>query len=563
MPTNQSKKEKLLKFNEEKLRKAIGESWYKALFYGRDNNVRVDNIVAITSKDTMKTSVSFYFLMWAMANYDWANAFVLRDTIKNSSNEQKTHIRNTLERIEKEHNMPEVSSLFEESNNAYYLVRDKKSKRNQKMTLTSFEDMVRVGGFSTSNSKPGIFFYDELQNPNSSLTKLKDEDAFLADFKFINGKNFNNILATKVDFPKWLPKNLFMSNRYVADHALNKFAEECFPFEDKILDDGSVSTGIMTKMLTDPAKYNFFVKYIGEDNCPEKWWDFKYTLILYANQLSHPIFRLNEEWRNEKLDLIKRGKPEDLAMIVGALYEGIEHNKKAYNYKRITKIKQEEFDKYYKPYAIRYVTTMDLDFSRQIIFRTFVVCCKYICGIPIYRVVRYKKNKISCKGVGKDGANTYDYYLQTKEIMTKIKAELDTFLKDKKIDLHVFIDDKQGQWVGQLNYGEFQRGDIKFFKIDFDRAVPIVKRPAMTDQMQDNGFLVDIESPHNDTLHKYYQTTTIDQSSVVGKRLERDNDQKIDDINTDEYAQIKLYAYFIWDTLSTSKLAKLGVKNEW
>lgn len=546
-------------FTLEKMYAICGELWEEVIRYGESRNLEVKNIVAIMGKDTRKTTVFVIFMWFIMSYYDKINGFLLRDTIDKATTQMRMQLRKSAALIANEYGIEGFQEYAKESSDGFYLVRDKDSKANQKIELLSFDSIIELGGFTTSNGFPAVFIYDELQNPNSAHKEIQSKEEFLANYKFIDSKNEGIEISTDYELPKWMPRHYFLSNRYVGDHPLNLFAEEHFPYYSHQDENGNEVKGVRDWMLEDPLNNNFVVHYVGDDNVKPEWEDFSKTLIVYGSKLSNHILRKSEEWTKKQLALIERGNEEDLAVIIGDLYEGYENGDNAYSYSRKEKITREVFEKEYAPYAEGITIAVDLDFSRQIRIRPKYHLKKNKGGVNIYRTIREKAYMIKCNGVSDDGFITEQYFKSTvahlKDICDYIRKTMPQIPKVK-----IIMDDKKAQWVGRFNFGDAQNRFWSAMKVNFDQKWHIALRPQVMDEMQDTGFIIDIEDYSNNIFHEKIKNVKIKEGSNPKKREEKDRDEFIDDINADEYG-----IYFEQTKMAYNNRATrlLGGKNDW
>ena len=547
-------------FTYEKMWEVCGESWTDVIKFGEENDVEVKNIVAIMGKDTRKTTVFVIFMWFVMTYYDKMNGFLLRDTIDKATTQMRMQLRKAAALITNEYGIDGFVENTKESSDGFYLVRDAKRKDNQKIELLSFDSIVEMGGFTTSNGFPAIFVYDELQNPNSAKKAIQAPETFLANYKFIDSKNEAIELSTDYAMPKWIPRHYFLSNRYIGDHPLNLFAEAHFPFYDQIEDDGTLTQGAKSWMLEDPLNNNFIAHYVGEDNVKEEWEDFAKTLIIYGSKLSNYLLRKSKEWEDKQIKLIERGKEEDLAVIVGDLYEGYEESEKAYHYTRKDKITREVFETNYAPYATAAYISVDLDFTRQIRFRPKYALTKDKgFGLKIHRFIREKAYKIDCKGLSNDGRLTWEYQKRANKIIEEITEYINkTMPQIRKVQ--ILFDDNSANWPKDFNYGEFKSNKWSAAKMHFKNKWPIPKRPSDMDQAQDSGFMIDIEEHTNTFLHQGLKNVIIKEGSKPSIRVEKTRDAFVDDMNSDEYP---LYLQLPRMAANNRTTRLLGGKNEW
>ncbi|NQZ29595.1 MAG: hypothetical protein HRT98_04390 [Mycoplasmatales bacterium] len=549
--------------------KLICDIWYEVLTFGKGKeeieDIEIKNIVAIMGKDTRKTTVWMIILWFLLYEYEWLNGFVLRDTIDKAANDMKLQIRKAADLITNEYNTPGFSEATQEAGTAFFFVRDKERRDNQKIELVSFDSIVQKGGFTTNNGKPAIFVYDELQNPNSKNKEPISKATFLANYKFIDKKNNGIEITTGNKLPKWMARHIFLSNRYVSGHPLNEFSELHFPFYDSINDNGDIKRGVKTWMLKDPEKNNFIVSLITEDKIKEGWEDFKNTLIVYGGPLSNILLTKDKDWKKDALAKIRRGKSEDLAYFIGDLYEGYENGDKAYHYTRKDKIDRNVFHTDYAPYATHVSIGIDIDYNRQIRIRPKYFCKKSVFlesklkEVFKYRAVREKASKITCNGISRDGAKTERYYQETLNKIIEITKYINKWMPNVKV-IKILFDEPFANWSGRIN--AHLRKDKKWiaYKVDFKQAWPIKKRPAVIDEMQDTGFLIDIDDFTNTALHNIYQITMLDPKAQDKVRYEYSKDPNIDDINSDEYPLREAQVDCFNNILTTNKL---GGKNEW
>lgn len=526
----------LVDWSEEKMDFIFGKCWKEMFDYVKENDLELNNIVAITGKDTRKTTVFTMFMWWLMNRFDKLNAFVLRDTILKSQSQMRMQLRKSATISENEYGISGLLDNIQESTDGVYLVRDKFSKQNQKVEMLSFDSIIELGGFTTNNGYPAIFIYDELQNPNSINKEMITKQQFLANYKFISSKNRATEIATGYKIPKWIPRNIFLSNRYIGKYPLNEFAETFLPFYDVEKEDGSITEGVRTWMLKDPMENNFICKYVSQDEADnEGWTELGKTMIVYASKLSNHILRLDKEWEEEQRKLIARGNSEDLAVIIGDLFEGYISARNTYFYTRKEKVDENKFIESYASGIKNVFLCLDLDFSRQIVLNAKY----YYENGNEFKVFRDKFDTIKCNGVSKDGAKTEMYLRQTYEAIVMYCVRIKKLMPHIK-EVRIIMDDKKAQWVGRFNVGEYANNFWKAQKVDFDQIWKITQRPIDIDFLQDNGVVVDISHPSIDRFHRYIENSFAEPKSsgdnkIIYKRIEKANDETIDFINVDEY----------------------------
>lgn len=532
--------ETLLKdFNEEKMDEIFGECWGGVLRHAKENKLKMKNLVAITGKDTRKTTVFIIFMWWLMNKYKFLNAFVLRDTLLKSQSQMRMQVIKGANLIQDEYGISGFNETIYQTNDGIYFLRDRNSKRNQKIEMLSFDSIIELGGFTTSNGKSAIFIYDELQNPNSINKEVLTKEQFLANYKFIDSKNEGIEISTGEKLPDYIPRHYFLSNRYIGNYPLNIFAEAHFPFYDEELENGKTQEGVKSWMLKDPMNNNFVGKFVGEGEAKEGWEDFENTMIIYASKLSNQILLANKEWKEKQLKLIEKGNKEDLAVIIGDLFEGYVSARNTYFYSKISEISEEEFIKTHAKGINKVFLALDLDFSRQI-----VMGAKYYYGEgKEFKIFRDKFTILKCNGVSSDGAKTEKYLHQTWEAILRYCLRIKQMMPQIQ-QVQLLIDDKKAQWVGRFNQGQYANNFYKASKITFDQEWKITKRPKDIDMLQDTGTIIDIKHPSIDKLHRYMKESYAEPKSgndtkIIFKRIEKANDERIDIINVDEYG-----AYF-------------------
>lgn len=540
----------------EKMRFIFREVWWEILEYAKDNDLELRNVVAITGKDTRKTTVWIIFLWFLMVQYPFLNGFLLRDTILKAKTQMKMQIRKGIGLINNEYAVEGFNEKAQETYDGFYLVRDKASKSNQKIELLSFDSIIELGGFTTSNGQPAIFIYDELQNPNSSTKTVITPNQFLANYKFLEEKNRAIEISTGNTLPKWIPRHIFLSNRYVGAHALNLFAEAHFKYYDYLTDENKIAKGVKSWMIEDPMNNNFICKYFGKEDMKEGWEDFWGTMIVYAGKLSNEILRKDKEWEAEQLKLIERGKPDDLARVIGDLFEGYDGNDKTYEYTRKDKITLKEFKSNYADHVDRVNIAIDVDFSRQITIGAKYYLSKQVGDHKIYRCVRDKIVKIKCEGkLSGDGAKTQMVLKRTYDTLLEYCVRIvDLIPHIQKVKL--IFDDNYETIVGRFNFGDFKSAYWRAIKVDFKKKWNLTRRPKVIDEMQDTGFIVDLDEPSLIELHEAYSVSKKDGA----KRMEKDNDPLIDLYNTDEYGVYDAKPLLALNNRSTRLM---GGKNEW
>lgn len=551
--SNPKLEEELLSWSEEKMDYIFGECWKEIISYAKENNITVKNLIAITGKDTRKTTVWIIFKWWLMNRYPYLNGFLLRDTIVKAKSQMRMQLIKAASLIDKEYGITGFEKFIYDGSEGLFLVRDKISKTNQKVELLSFDSIVELGGFTTNNGGPAIFIYDELQNPNSKNKDIISKDQFIANYKFIADKNEGIEISTNQILPSYIPRHYFLSNRYIDNHPLNLFAEEHLPFYDYEDANGNLVKGVKSWMLEDPLNNNFICMFITKENVRKGWEDLADTCLVYASKFSNMILRANKEWEQKQINLIARGREEDLAVIIGDLFEGYESERPTYFYTRKEKISQENFTYKVAPFVEKVFLCMDLDFSRQI-----VMSAKYITNENgSTKIYRDKIVVIKCDGVSPDGAKTEAYLSRTYNEVIKYCVRIKNLIpKTNKVS--ILMDDKKAQWVGRFNQGVYANNFYTASKITFDQTWPIAERPKDIDFLQDTGSIVDIEHPSLDALHRYMsgsfsEPVSSKSGKITYKRIEKANDGTIDFINQDEYPM-----YFIKSKVRTEHYRKTG-----
>ena len=555
----------------EKMQHIFRKVWWDILAYARDNDLELRNIVAIMGKDTRKTTVWTIFLWFLMKEYPYLNGFLLRDTIDKATSQLKMQVRKSAELVNNEYGIKGFQDKVMEAGNDFYLVRDKNSKSNQKIELLSFDKIISLGGFTTNNGKSAVFIYDELQNPNSAGGNIINQKQFIANYKFIEKKNRGIEITTKEELvkkgldimPKWIPRHIFLSNRYVGSHPLNLFAEAHLPYYDHDVN-GKLEKGVRSWMLEDPLNNNFIGKYFGKKDMQKGWEDLWGTMIIYGGPLCNELLRMDKEWEEEQMFLIERGLQEDLAYIIGDLFEGHDNSDKAYFYNRKDKITEDEFKANYAPYVEAVRIAVDVDYSRQIVMGAKYRAKKFKDAkdygkIPIWRTIRDKFEKIKCYGEDETGRNTEMYI---KQLYSKI---LEYCMRIHKLMPHIkkvkLIIDKNAI-PARFNFGEYQNPFWIAHNAKFKLLWKIVDRPGEIDTMQDTGYVIDIEHPSIEELHQAYQfAKTVETTEKKdAQRMERANDPLIDIMNTDEYGLYDDKTFHAHNNFATKKL---GGKNDW
>lgn len=552
-----------IKWPWEKMQFIFRKYWWSIFEHVKKNDYTLNNIVAITGKDTRKTTVFVIFIWFLMVEYPWLNAFMLRDTLDKAVSEMRKQLRKGVMLATNEYDI-DLSSYTAESNDGFYLVRDNMEKNNQKIELMSFDKMVEIGGFTTNNGYPAICLYDELQNPQSAHKEIMTDNQWLANYKFVNEKLRALEIATKKELPKWVPRNIFTSNRYVGVYPLNTFAELHLPYYDQIDEEtGKEVKGVKSWMLEDPLNNNFIFQYFGKEDMKPGWEDMWGTVIVYASKLSNDILRADKEWEAEQLRLIERGNEDDLARVIGDLFEGYEGMEQTYFYTRKEEIDLDTFKQKYAKHVDKVRISVDLDYSRQIVLSAKYDCRKDIFAnnqvATIYRLIRDKIVKIKCNGVDDNGRRTAIYLKQLWKAIVKYCVEINKLMPHIK-KIRIIIDDKKANVVKDFNFGQYKNKFWVASKVNFDQKWKIMKRPKVIDDMQDSGFIIDIKHPTNKELHMAYKGSIIDPNKKKKQRLEKANDPTIDLINVDEYGVYDSITRMAFNNRSTRLL---GGKNEW
>lgn len=504
---------------DEILFKALGPVW--TLVLKEAILKQAVNILAITSKSARKTAIVKFIQHYLLARHKWLQAKDLRRTKDVSSTELiKAHL-SAISFWANEYGLPWIQETITQSATAMFFVRDPKRKDNQKIEFSSFDAMKAVGGFTS----PYVLHWEELVDPDSK-GQAPDRDTFLYTYNLVNDKNKENFIAQ--GHGEYLfPTHWFTMNRWDTDHPLIEFAEEHCPWEP-----------VKQWMLEDPVENSAFMHFVDEANHP--WEALNKTLIVYMNKLSNHILIQNEEWKERQLKLIATGIPEHLGTVLGDVFEGTKQSLNAYHYTRRDKVAREIFLKDYAPYVNKIYISIDLDFSRQIRIRPKYAASKPFVGGAQKRLIREKPYSLKCDGVSKDGAKTEFYLKQTNALLERILKQIREEMPHIR-RIHLLFDDKKAQWVGRFNYSDMANPMWFANKVDFDQKWPIKDRPKTFDEAQDTGFLIDIEHPSNEILHKYLKKVIIDETThsktkmKIKKRLEKDRDEMVDDMNADEY----------------------------
>lgn len=547
-------------FDDEKFREAVGDDWYQVFNYHKDNGVKVKNVVAVMAKSTQKTKVAKKWQLHKMCQHKWLNAIDTRSTLDLKGDMMK-HWRDVSRFLMLEQKLTWVPEKMMEASDSNYLVRESGRKDNQQMQFLSFNKLLQMGGYTTNTGNGVVFHHDELSDPSDALKgREMDEDEFVATYKLIDEKNEEMMISTGNRLDPNEPRHFFTQNRYNSNDPLTKFCEAHFPWHDAFNEEtGVITPGVKTWMLKDPENNNFIVHYV-EKALPGFDSIFDHTLIVYGNKFSNKHLTKDEEWVQRQRDLIEKGRPEDLAIIIGDLFEGYHGLKSAYHYSRKEKITLEEFYKDYAPHVTDVRIAIDLDFSRQIVISPKYSCAKPLPnGTKIYRCVRDRFYRVACHGVSDDGFTTEQYFKQT-------KAQLDSICKEirekmphiKKINL--IFDDKKAQWVGRYNYGDASSPFWNAQKVNFDQTWRIKERPAVIDEMQDSGYIIDINHPTNSNLHLILARMTLGENSKKDQRIEKSNDDGVDFMNADEYG---LYSDRVKLAFNHRATKKLGGENNW
>ena len=554
----------LVDWSWERMQEIFGKKWYSILKYCKDKGLKLQNIVAITAKDTRKTTVWVCFLWFLLNNYWFLNAFLLRDTIDKSTTEMRQQLNKAVNIVSNEYGITELPNFVKSSGNSFYFVRDENVKTNQQIRLASFDSIQNLGGFTTNNGYTAICIHDELQNRNTGLKPTISAKDFIANYKFIDEKLENIENTSKLKLPDWVPRHVFLSNRFVSDFPLNVFAEEHFPYYDQYVD-GKIKNGVEWWMLKDPFKNNFIFSYVSKEDAKEGWKDLGNTMIVYANTLSNEFLTDNKEYVSRVLERIERGQDEDIAYYLGGEFTGYGAQKPAYYYSRIDKISLAEFQAVYAEYVTNIRIAIDLDFSRQIVFSAkYDVSKESPEEIKMYRVIRDRRETIMCSGLDATGAKTEKYL---KELHKRITAYVERIRKiiPHKHKITLIIDDKKAMVPARFNFGEFKSDDYVAVKVEFDKVWKRSERPAVIDEAQDTGFIIDIDDPSNTDLHTSYKRAKLNDNAEKGKavRIERDSDPNVDIWNQDEYGLYHSIGFLSYNTYATRRLMEVGQENDW
>lgn len=528
---------------------ALGPVWTEVL--KKAIEVGATNILAITSKSLRKTAIVKFVQHYLLSRHQWLDAQDLRRTKDQSSSVLiKSHL-DALTFWATEYNLPWLREVIQQASFKMYFVRDKKRKDNQEIEFSSFEAMRKIGGFT----KAYVFHWEELVDPDSK-GQAPTIDEFMYTYNLVREKNEENFRAKgQMDVYRNTPTNFFTMNRWDTDHPLVEFAERHAPWQP-----------VKEWMLEDPENNNFFMHYVDEVGEEDEFYGLGKTLIVYGSKLANHIFAKDEEWKRKQISLIETGVPSILGTVLGDVFEGTTSVEKAYHYNTVNTVSRDEFKESYAKNATKAYISIDLDFSRQIRIRPKYLVSKQFVGGNISRFIRDRAYRIKCNGVSSDGASTEFYFQETKkklmEICKQIREEMPHLTR-----VHLLFDDKKAQWVGRFNFGDAKNPYWIARKVDFDQKWRIYERPKTMDLAQDTGFMVDIEHETNDNLHKYLKNVIIDKGSQTNdkkiqkkKRLEKDRDAMVDDMNSDEYP---LYLERASMALNIKATRLLSGENKW
>lgn len=476
----------------------------------------VVNILAITGKSTRKSTIFAEEVIERMSQEPYLFGIGARDTDDRSKSDLDELFTRTKDIMITELDLDFLEEVLTKGNGTWWFIRDPKRKDNKNIQLTSFEKIVKKGGFV----KPVITLWDELVNPDATPAEIPNREEFLYGMKLINTKNRENFLSAGKDYKKFAT-NLFAMNRWVDNHPLVEFAEEHFPFKE-----------VEKQFMEDPLNSNFAVKYIGIAN--KGWKDMNETLIVYASKFSNDMIINDIPLREQLIEELEMGSQRDKGIIIGSVFEGAKGSDKVYQFAPEDWWMHEELPK--KP--LKVATSTDYDYNEEIVLHEHYLMCfdepEVIeeFGHKVYAVITKPIHPLITKNMPQDGKGVLvEEWVVDKMIQAKTGVEVEV---DK---MKAYHDNDQGGTID--NYNNPLRQDLRRkHKIYSSKPTKhgwwdIIPRVKFTNKAVPLGFWSLMENKAAKRVKREFHNCKV-QPGTKG-RDERPGKQKLNIINTMEY----------------------------
>lgn len=476
----------------------------------------VVNIIALMGKSTRKSTVFAADVIKRISRESYLYGVGARDTDDRSKSELDELFMNTKNIMVNELNLDFLEEVFIKGTNTWWFVKDSKRKDNKNIELTSFEKIIKKGGFI----KPVISLWDELVNPDATENEIPGKEEFLHNLKLINSKNRENFLAAGADY-KAFATNLFAMNRWSPNHPLVMFAEEHFPYNE-----------IEEEFLKDPMNNNFAVKYVGKAN--DGWKALNETLIVYGTKFSNDMIANDESLVDQLLEDLENGSQGDRGIILGSEFEGVSSPNKVYQFAAEDWYMHSLLPK--KPHKIAY--SVDYDYNQEIsflkhnlmVFDEEEVIEEF--GHKVYAIITEPVNPLITKNMHQNGKGVF----VEEWIVDKMKSYVEEGNYEIPV-VHAYHDNDQATTID--NYNHEKRHNLKAThnihskkptKHGFWDIEPRVK--FMNDAVP-KGFVSLIDNPAAKRLKREFYICKVEPGKK--SRDERPGKQMLNIINTLEY----------------------------